>query len=431
MRRRRFELAAWEVLETAKPWREADADVAEAIDFCEYYAREMLRLAEPHRRDVPGEANDTFYEPRGVAVVIAPWNFPLAILCGMTAAALVAGNTVVMKPAEQSPVIAAKLMEVLEEAGLPAGRRQLPPRRRRGDRPDARRRTRTSRSSPSPAPAPSAWPSSGRRRRCPTARTTSSASSRSSAARTPSSSTTTPTWTRPSHGVVASAFGYAGQKCSACSRAIVLEGVYDAFLARLVEATKQPEGRPAEDPGTSVGAGDRRRGARADPRARSRRARREARLAYAADVGALADEGCYVGPHVFADVPPDASIAQEEIFGPVLAVIKAARPGRRPAHRQRHEVRPDRRPLLPQPGEHRARPARVPRRQPLHQPQDHRRPRRPPALRRLQALRHRPQGRRARLPPAVHDRPHDHRERLRHGFAPSQVTESPAQAVGE
>src|SRR5205823_5274745 len=115
------ELAAWEIFETAKQWREADADVAEAIDYCDYYAREMLRLAEPQQRDVPGEENEYFYEPRGVTVTIAPWNFPLAILCGMTAAALVTGNTVVMKPAEQSPVIAAMLMEVFDEAGFPAG----------------------------------------------------------------------------------------------------------------------------------------------------------------------------------------------------------------------------------------------------------------------------------------------------------------------
>src|SRR5205823_6358916 len=101
MRRRRFELAAWEVFETAKQWREADADVAEAIDYCEYYAREMIRLAEPIHRDVSGEENEYFYEPRGVAVTIAPWNFPLAILCGMTTAALATGNTAVMKPADQ------------------------------------------------------------------------------------------------------------------------------------------------------------------------------------------------------------------------------------------------------------------------------------------------------------------------------------------
>src|SRR5262249_20619369 len=111
----------WQVYECAKQWREADADVAEAIDFCDYYAREMLRLARPQRVDLPGEENETLYEPRGVAVVIAPWNFPLAILCGMTTAALVTGNTVVMKPAEQSSLVAARLMEAFQEAGLPPG----------------------------------------------------------------------------------------------------------------------------------------------------------------------------------------------------------------------------------------------------------------------------------------------------------------------
>ena len=119
MRRRRFELAAWQVYECGKPWREADADVAEAIDFCDYYAQEMLPPGRAAARDVPGEDNAYFYEPRGVAVVIAPWNFPLAILCGMTAAALVTGNTVIMKPAEQSSVIGAKLMEIFQEAVCP------------------------------------------------------------------------------------------------------------------------------------------------------------------------------------------------------------------------------------------------------------------------------------------------------------------------
>src|SRR5262249_12369845 len=121
MRRRRFELAAWQVYECGKQWREADADVAETIDYCEFYAQEMKRLAPPRHRDVPGEENAYFYEPRGVAVVIAPWHFPMAILCGMTTAALVTGNTVIMKPSEQSTVVGAKLMEVFREVQLPAG----------------------------------------------------------------------------------------------------------------------------------------------------------------------------------------------------------------------------------------------------------------------------------------------------------------------
>lgn len=119
LRRRRFELAAWEIFECAKPWREADADVAEAIDFCEFYAREMIRLDVPRRRDVPGETNASEHLPRGVAVVIPPWNFPLAIPCGMTVAALVAGNTVVLKPAEQAPVMCWHLVQILHEAGVP------------------------------------------------------------------------------------------------------------------------------------------------------------------------------------------------------------------------------------------------------------------------------------------------------------------------
>src|SRR5262249_21674294 len=121
VQRQRYELAAWEVYECGKQWREADADVAETIDYCHYYPQEMVRLATGRHRDVPGEDNEYFYEPRGVVAVIAPWNFPLAILCGMTTAALVTGNTVIMKPAEQSSVIGAKLMEVMQEAGLPPG----------------------------------------------------------------------------------------------------------------------------------------------------------------------------------------------------------------------------------------------------------------------------------------------------------------------
>ncbi len=121
MRNRRFELAAWEIYECGKPWAEADADIAEAIDFCEFYAREMLRLAAPRHRDASGEMNYAEHIPRGVAIVIPPWNFPLAIPTGMTVAALVAGNTVVLKPAEQSPVITWQLVRALTEAGLPAG----------------------------------------------------------------------------------------------------------------------------------------------------------------------------------------------------------------------------------------------------------------------------------------------------------------------
>ena len=321
MRRRRFELAAWEVYETGKPWREADADVAEAIDFCEFYAREMIRLSDPARRDVPGEANATFYEARGVAVVIAPWNFPLAILTGMTTAALVTGNTVVMKPAEQSPVIAAKLMEVLEEAGLPPGVcNYLPGVGEEVGKPLVNH------------PRVSIIAFTGSRavglsiqREAAVVREGQDHIKRVITELGGKNATIVDEdadLDEAVHGVVASAFGYAGQKCSACSRAVVLAAVYDTFLARLVEATRSLKIGPPEDPGTTVGPV-------IDEEARRRildyveKGKRESRLAYAADVGALAEQGSFVGPHVFADVSPSAVIAREEIFGPVLAVMKA------------------------------------------------------------------------------------------------------------
>jgi RHH-type transcriptional regulator, proline utilization regulon repressor / proline dehydrogenase / delta 1-pyrroline-5-carboxylate dehydrogenase len=320
LRRRRFELAAWEVFECAKNWREADADVAEAIDFCEYYAREMGRLATPHTVNLPGEDNVTLYDPRGVAVVIAPWNFPLAILCGMTTAALVTGNPVVMKPAEQSSVIGAKLMEAFQEAGLPPGvvnylpgiGEEIGP--TLADHPDV---------------ALVAFTGS---------RGVGLVLNKQTAVVPPGQThikrliaelggkngiivDDDADLDEAVAGVVASAFGYSGQKCSACARAIVLESLYDAFLERLVEATKSLKVGPAEDPATRVGPV-------IDADARERilgyiaRGKQEARLAYGGDVGFLAAEGCYVAPQVFADVPAAAVIAQEEIFGPVLAVIK-------------------------------------------------------------------------------------------------------------
>ena len=122
MRRRRFELNAWMVLESGKNWLEADADVAEAIDFCDYYAHEVLRYDKgPKLHKYPNEKNEQVYIPLGVGLVIAPWNFPLAILCGMTSASFVNGNTVIMKPSEDSPAIAAKFMEIIEEAKVPIG----------------------------------------------------------------------------------------------------------------------------------------------------------------------------------------------------------------------------------------------------------------------------------------------------------------------
>ena len=321
MRQRKLELAAWEVYESGKQWREADADVAEAIDFCEYYAREMRRLAVPQRRDVPGEANETFYEPRGVAVVVAPWNFPLAILCGMTAAALVTGNTVVMKPAEQSSVIAAHLMDIWTAAGIPAGvvnylpgvgeeigpllvsHRDVALLAFTGSRPVGLLINRQ---------ATDMAPGQDHIKRVIAELGGKNAIIVDDDADLDEAVL----------GVAGSAFGYQGQKCSACSRVIVLESIHDVFLNRLIEATRSIKTAPAEDPGSVVGP-------LIDEASRRRvldaieKGKRECRLVYAADIGPLAQEGAYVGPHIFADVPPTAFIAQEEIFGPVLAVLKA------------------------------------------------------------------------------------------------------------
>jgi RHH-type proline utilization regulon transcriptional repressor/proline dehydrogenase/delta 1-pyrroline-5-carboxylate dehydrogenase len=321
MRRRRFELAAWQVYECGKQWREADGDVAEAIDYCDFYAHEMLRLARPRRRDVPGEDNYYFYDPRGVVVVIAPWNFPLAILCGMTTAALVTGNTVVMKPAEQSTVIGATLMQVFQEVGLPPGVVNFLPGVGEEIGPTLVNHANVSMIAFTGSRAvglsinqEATRMQSGQDH---IKRVLAELGGKNAIIVDDDAD-----MDEAVHGVAASAFGYQGQKCSACSRVILLEAIHDAFLARLIEATRSLRIAPAEDPGSFVGPvidEDAQRRIRAT----IERGKSEARLVYAGDVGALADEGYYIAPHIFADVPPSATLAQEEIFGPVLAVLRA------------------------------------------------------------------------------------------------------------
>ena len=323
MRRRRFELAAIEAFEVGKPWREADADVAEAIDFCCYYADEAVRLARPARVDVPGEENTTAWLPRGVAVVIAPWNFPLAILAGMTTAALVTGNTVVMKPAEQSSLIALRLHEMLIEAGVPPAALAFLPGRGEEVGP-------TLVSHPDTAIV--AFTGS---------RAVGLAINVQSAAASASAGSRLVKRVLAEMGgknaiivdddadldeavvaVVQSGFGFQGQKCSACSRVIVLDRVHDAFVARLAEAVKSLRVGPASEPGTRMGP-------LVDAEARDRvrsfiaEGRRTAREVAAVEVGGMADRGWFVGPHVFADVDPASPLGQEEIFGPVLALFRA------------------------------------------------------------------------------------------------------------
>jgi RHH-type proline utilization regulon transcriptional repressor/proline dehydrogenase/delta 1-pyrroline-5-carboxylate dehydrogenase len=321
MRRRRVELAAWEVYEVGKTWREADADVAESIDYLEYYGREMVRLGEVRRLgEAPGEVNEYLYQPRGIAVIIAPWNFPLAILTGMTSAALVAGNTAIMKPAEQSPLMAWHLMTIFQDAGFPAGVANYLP----GLGEEVGEYL-----VGSPAIDLVAFTGSrrvglricelaakvGRGQRGPK-RVVAEMGGKNAIIVDEDADLD-----EAVRGVVASAFGYAGQKCSACSRAIAVGSVYGPFLSRLADAAASLKVGAADDPGTTVGP-------LIDEEAyrKVRRyielGRREATLVLETDVSHL-KSGYYVGPTVFADVSPRAVVAQEEIFGPVLAVIRA------------------------------------------------------------------------------------------------------------
>jgi RHH-type proline utilization regulon transcriptional repressor/proline dehydrogenase/delta 1-pyrroline-5-carboxylate dehydrogenase len=321
LHRDRSKLAAVEIFECGKPWREADADIAEAIDFCRYYAWQMRRLSESAGNDVPGEQNRWCYEPRGPAVVIAPWNFPLAILTGMAAAAVVAGNPVILKPAEQSSIIAWHLACAFAEAGAPPGVVNYLP----GIGEEI-------------GPVLVSHPDVAL-----IAFTGSRAvglSINQQAAQTPAGQDHVKRvivemggknaiiidedadLDEAVVGVIASAFGYSGQKCSACSRVIALPGVYDPFLKRLIEAAGSLKIAPAEDPACKVGPV-------IDQQAYDRihlaikNGRQDAPLAYGGDVGALADEGYYIAPHIFADVSPSSALATEEIFGPVLSVMKA------------------------------------------------------------------------------------------------------------
>ncbi len=320
MRRERCPLAALLVLEVGKPWREADADVAEAIDFLEYYGRDMLRLAAPQTMgDVPGETNLYFYEPRGVAAVIAPWNFPLAILCGMTAAALVTGNTVIMKPASPAPLIAWELTRILREAGLPPAVLSY-----------------------LPGPGAEIGPYLATHPEVDLVAFTGSRDVGLSLVRDAAE-------VRPGQanvrriiaemggknaivvdedadlsqavaGILASAFGYSGQKCSACSRVIAVRGVHDELVERLVAAAAELRVGDPVEPGTALGPLV---GQEAAVKAGGyiRQATQDGAPAFS---GRTPDsDGYYVAPHIFTGVDRHSPLAQEEIFGPVLAVMAA------------------------------------------------------------------------------------------------------------
>lgn len=321
LRRRKSEMAAWVIYEVGKTWPEADADVAETIDFCEFYGREMLRLAGPQPlTPVKGEKNYLVYIPLGVGVVIPPWNFPCAIMGGMTLASIVTGNTVVLKPSSDSPAVAAKFVEILEEAGVPQGVVNF-----------------------FTGPGGSAGEALVTH---PKTRYIAFTGSKDAGLRiSEQASRTQPgqIWIKRTvlemggkdaivvddeadldaavEGVVLSAFGYQGQKCSACSRAIVTEKVYDSFLQKLIERTKSLRVGPADDPNNFMGPVIN-QSAMKSILEYIEVGKKEGRVV--AGGGLTTDgKGYYLQPTVIADVDPKARIAQEEIFGPVLTVIRA------------------------------------------------------------------------------------------------------------
>ncbi|KDE50471.1 MULTISPECIES: L-glutamate gamma-semialdehyde dehydrogenase [Geobacillus] len=320
VRRRKHEFSAWLVKEAGKPWREADADTAEAIDFMEYYGRQMLKLKDGIPVESrPGETNRFFYIPLGVGVVISPWNFPFAIMAGTTVASLVTGNTVLLKPASATPVVAYKFVEVLEEAGLPAGvLNYIPgsgaevgdylvdhPRTRfisfTGSRDvGIRIYERAAKVHPGQIWLKRVIAEMGGK----DAIVVDKEADLELAAQS----------------IVASAFGFSGQKCSACSRAIVVQDVYDQVLNRVVELTKQLNvGDPAEQATFMGPVID--QGAYNKIMEYIEIGKQEGRLM----TGGEGDDskGFFIQPTVFADVDPNARIMQEEIFGPVVAFAKA------------------------------------------------------------------------------------------------------------
>ena len=316
----RHDIAALEVFEVGKPWAEADGDITEAIDFCRYYARDMRRLKGGQKvGTIPGEHSHYHYTPKGVVAVIAPWNFPLAILTGMVAGALVTGNTVLIKPSEQSSATGFRLLELLRQLKLPSGVVQFLPGRgeivgaqivkdsrvamvaftgskevglqivqHSGSTPEGQRHVKT----------------------CMIEMGGKNSIIIDSDA----------DLDEAVKGVISSAFGFSGQKCSACSRVIVLPQNYDLFLSRLIESTKSLWVNSAEEPHAFMGPV-------VDQESYDRlikvieRGQKEATLAFKHE--GLPNKGHFIPPTIFSDVSPESFLAQEEFFGPLLSVIKA------------------------------------------------------------------------------------------------------------
>ena len=320
LRERKFEMNALICYEAGKTWPEADADTAETIDFCEFYGREMLRLAGPQRvTPMKGEKNYLKYIPLGVGVVIPPWNFPAAIAAGMTMASLVTGNTVVLKPAGDTPTVAAKFVDIAYEAGIPKEALNFltGPGGEIGDVLVKHSKTRYIAFTGSKEVGLRISELAGKTvpGQLWIKRTVLEMGGKDSIIVDEEGDVDAAV-----EGVAQSAFGYQGQKCSACSRAIVSEKIYDSFVQKLVERTKKIAVGPSEDPNNYMGP------------VVSKSAmktildyievgKKEGKLVHGG--GRAPGDGYFIQPTIIADVDPKARISQEEIFGPVLAVIKA------------------------------------------------------------------------------------------------------------
>ncbi len=321
LRARRFEFDAWLVFEVAKNWAEADADICETIDFCEFYAHEALRLsqAEPPVQ-LPGERDTLHYIPLGVGAVIPPWNFPAAIMAGMTVAAAVCGNTVILKPSSDSPTIAAKFFEVLEQAGMPAGVVNFCPGAGAsfGNAVVAHPKTRFiaftgSRDVGLDIHQRAATPQKGQ---IWIKRTILEMGGKDAIIVDSEADVDAAV-----EGVAVSAFGFQGQKCSACSRAIVDEKIYDAFVEKLgARVAKIAIGDPAENAAMCAVINE---AAMKSILEYIEVGKKEGRLIVGGGRDTKMGDGYFVQPTVIADILPTGRLAQEEIFGPVLAVIKA------------------------------------------------------------------------------------------------------------
>jgi 1-pyrroline-5-carboxylate dehydrogenase len=320
IRQRKFEFCAWLTYEVGKNWAEADADVAETIDFLEFYSREALRLALAETPiQYPGERNQLLYIPLGVGAVIPPWNFPFAIMAGMTAASIVSGNTVILKPSSDSPTIAAKFVEVLEEAGLPGGVVNFCPGSGVSfgnaivEHPKTRFIAFTgSKSVGLEIHERAAHHQNGQ---IWIKRTILEMGGKDSILVCADSDVDSAV-----DGVVSAAFGFSGQKCSACSRAIVEAPIYDVFLERLRERVAR---LTVGDPATNPNMGPVINKAALDSiLGYIEKGKNEGRLLFGGNTVKNADGGYFLEPTVIADVAPGAMISLEEIFGPVLAVIK-------------------------------------------------------------------------------------------------------------